>query len=198
MPDTGSYTLVSSNTALLVEGLISRIDGYYSERHKTRVNTTSYPVESGASLVDHAVREPYQVRLSGIVSDVLPADGSVAGVPLDQRAAQAWDTLIRAANAREPVALITRLGTYRSMLITELSAPVDQTTGLGLDVDIELTEVLLADAQVTAVTLPAPTSGPAVDRQTTTEQGRVAAPDIPVAMANSLVGRLNSVQGFLS
>ena len=58
------------------------------------------------------------------------------------------------------------------MLITEAKAPVDSTTGLSLDVDIELSEVLLANIQRGAVAaLPQPTEGPAVDRQGDTSHG---------------------------
>ena len=76
-----SYLMVAGPTAVSVLGLIQRIDGYYAEEHRVRVRTTEYPVESGADLTDHVVREPYRLKLKGSATEY--QQGSQAGL-------QAW------------------------------------------------------------------------------------------------------------
>ena len=160
-----SYILFAGKTSVIIDTLVNVAD-YYAEAHRVRVRKTNFPVESKASLTDHAVREPYVLRVTGIVSEVTHGSTDVA--------VAAWAALLKAANAFQLVTVVTRLGTYRNMLLTEIKAPVDATTGLSLDVDIELSEVLLANIQRGAgAALPQPTEGPAMDRQGDTVRGRV-------------------------
>ena len=51
-------------------------DGFISEEHAVRISKTSYPVETGGSLVDHAVIQPRTLKLAGWVSDLLAPEGS--------------------------------------------------------------------------------------------------------------------------
>ena len=191
-----SYTVIlAGETAIMVEELQDRIDGYYSEEHEVRVNTTRYPVESGASLTDHAVRQPYQLKIKGIVSDVVPGEGASRFITLAQRASYGWNEIIKRTNTFETVTVMTHLGGYRNMLITDAKSKVDESTGLSLDVDIELTEILRANITRTTVALPQPTQGPAVDRQADTQRGRVTSQVQQAARVRELSNRLSSGVG---
>ena len=171
---TDSYLIHAGETTIGVIGEIGpirNIDGYYSEEHEFNVRTTDYPVESGATLTDHAQRQPYRLKLSGIASEVLRGP---------RAAADAWAEILRHVEARRPVTVITRLGSYNNMLVVSGKAPIDSTTGLSLVVDLELKEVITATIVRSAVSaLPAPTSGPAQDRQSPASRGRVTAPQTP-------------------
>ena len=151
-----SYAMVAGNTAVVVVGLLGRMDGYYQEEHRVRVRTTEYPVETGADLTDHVVREPYRIKLKGSATEA--QKGTQAGL-------QAWAAILAHINSRKPIAVVTRLGTYYNMMMVDAKPVVDESTGLSLDIDIELKEILRANVTRGATRSGGtPTSGPAVDR----------------------------------
>ena len=171
--------------------LHSVIDSYYAEEHKLKVTKATYPLESGASITDHAVREPTQLKLQGAVSDLMPALHANPSISVSDRGTVAWLAILRAVEARQPVTVITALAVYEQMLITGATAPVDRTTGLGLAFTIELEELLLRsplregdESQLNA------SSGPAADRLGAVRRGRVHAPVVtePDLLAWLVVG----------
>ena len=153
------------------------VDGYYAEEHKLKVSKTSFPVESGASLVDHAVREPTKLKLQGWVSDLMPSADAAPTTHHTERSTAAWLEILRVMDDRQPLTVVTALAIYDSMLITSVTAPVDRTTGLSLQFTIELEEVLFKNVsrEVSGTEVP-PSSGPAADRLGAIRQGRVLAP----------------------
>ena len=151
-----SYIMVAGKTEAVAIGVLNRMDGYYAEEHRVRVRTTEYPVETGADLTDHVVREPYRLKLKGSATEY--QQGSQAGL-------HAWAAVLAHINARRPIAVVTRLGTYLNMIMVDAKPMVDDSTGLSLDIDIELKEILRAN--VTRGTPPSggvPLFGPALDR----------------------------------
>ena len=149
--------------------LNAQVDGFLSESHEVRLNKTTYPIESGQSLTDHAVVEPKTLKLEGWVSGLLMLD------PGHKNSAEAWDEILKLVESREPVSVVTSLGVYDSMLITSVKAPVDRTTGRALRFDMELEEVLFRDLE--SGTVPAPVQiGPAEDRPVENNRGRINAP----------------------
>ena len=153
------------------------VDGYYAEEHKLKVSKTSFPVESGASLVDHAVREPTKLKLQGWVSDLMPSPDATLATRHTERGTAAWLEILRVMDDRQPLTVVTALAVYDSMLITSATAPVDRTTGLSLQFTIELEEVLFKNVSREASGTEAPpSSGPAADRLGAIRRGRVLAP----------------------
>ncbi len=155
---------IESETAII--GLVARIDGYLSEEHDASVRLSSYPVESGASLTDHAVRQPNVLKLVGWVSDLLRAETADRTTPLQERGALAWAEIDRMMNTRDPVIVLTRFGVYSDMLITRASAPVNDQTGRGLQVSLELQQVVFRPLTVSqgGLSLSPRPDGPAADR----------------------------------
>ena len=129
---------LSSVLSRSAQPLAAIADGFISEEHAVRLSKTSYPVETGGSLVDHAVVQPRTLKLVGWVSDLLAPEGR-RGNP--SRGSDAWLQLTRLVESREPFLAVTMLGVYPSMLITSLKAPVDRTTGRALRFEMELEEV---------------------------------------------------------
>ena len=178
-----SYFMVAGKTEVAAIGLISRLDGFYAEEHRVRVRTTEYPVETGADLTDHVVREPYRLKLKGSATEA--QKGTQAGL-------QAWAALLAHINARRPIAVVTRLGTYLNMMMVDAKPSVDESTGLSLDIDIELKEILRANVtRGQEVSGGTPTAGPAVDRAMPVRRGRT----LPLAVIeeNARRDRLNAV-----
>ena len=151
------------------------VDGYYAEEHKLKVSKTTYPVESGASLVDHAVREPTKLKLQGWVSDLMPSTDAVSTTHTE-RSTVAWLEILRVMDDRQPLTVVTALAVYDSMLITSVTAPVDRTTGLALQFTIELEEMIMPVSRQGSGLLFTASSGPAADRLGAIRRGRVLAP----------------------
>ena len=165
-----------------IEPLVGFVDGWLSEEHEMQVSTTTYPVESGASLTDHAMRRPDTLKLEGWVSDLVPSDEADRGLPLELRAGAAWAEISRLMNDSELLRVATPLRTYRDMLITKASAPVSRGTGRGLRFTLELNQILLRPLRELAgglrLVLP---DAPTNDRVTDVQRGRVIASSIESA-----------------
>ena len=172
----GSRAL-SSVLSRYAQPLSSIADGFISEEHAVRISKTSYPVETGGSLVDHAVVQPRTLKLVGWVSDLLAPEGR-RGNP--SRGSDAWLQLTRLVESREPFLVVTMLGAYPSMLITSLKAPVDRTTGRALRFEMELEEVQFR-ALERGQRPPPVRIGPAEDRPEEVYRGKINAVVVPVA-----------------
>ena len=152
------------------------VDGYVAAEHERSVSTTTYPVESGASLIDHAVRQPDKLTLEGWVSDLMPSADANQSRPSSERGLAAWEEIGRLMHARQPVTVTTSLGRSANMLIVKATAPVDRTTGRALRFTLELEELLVQPLIVEEGGLsivPAPES-PAADRPAEVDRGVVA------------------------
>ena len=154
--------------------LTGKVDAYPTEEHRIEVTTTTYPVESGASLTDNAFKQPERLKLTGWVSDLLPASDAVANIRLDDRSRSAWALIIDLMEDRLPVTVVTHLRTYRDMLITKAVAPVDVRTGRSLRFTLDLQEVLFARTRIVRLP-PAAVSGPAQERIGIVDGGERAA-----------------------
>ena len=163
-------------TGTSIVALGQTVDGYYGEEHKLKVSKTTYPVESGASLVDHAVREPTKLKLQGWVSDLMPSADAVSTTHHTERSTVAWLEILRVMDDRQPLTVVTALAVYDSMLITSVTAPVDRTTGLALQFTIELEEMIMPVSRRGSGLLFTASSGPAADRLGAIRRGRVLAP----------------------
>ena len=170
-----------------VQPLAAIADGFISEEHAVRLSKTSYPVETGGSLVDHAVIQPRTLKLVGWVSDLLAPEGR-RGNP--SRGSDAWLQLNRLVESREPFLVVTLLAFYPSMLITSLKAPVDRTTGRALRFELELEEVQFR-ALERGQRPPPVRIGPAEDRSEEGNLGKINAPSIP---SKPVVVEINALQ----
>ena len=84
LPESPGLSISLSRLALPLAAIA---DGFISEEHAVRISKTSYPVETGGSLVDHAVVQPRTLKLVGWVSDLLAPEGR-RGSP--SRGSDAW------------------------------------------------------------------------------------------------------------
>ena len=178
---------LSSALSRSAQPLAAIADGFISEEHAVRLSKTSYPVETGGSLVDHAVVQPRTLKLVGWVSDLLAPEGR-RGNP--SRGSDAWLQLTRLIESREPFLVVTLLGAYPSMLITSLKAPVDRTTGRALRFEMELEEVQFR-ALERGQQPPPVRIGPAEDRSEEVNRGKGNAPSIP---PEHVVREINGLQ----
>ena len=154
--------------------LVGLADIYLTEDHERQVTKSRYPVESGASLTDHAVREPDRLKIQGHTGHLSTADPALGNQP--DRPAAAWSEIDRLMNARELVEVATILGVYSNMLITRAVAPVSNQTGRDLLFTLELEQV--QTEVLGAFTFDPAPGGPAVGRSGTLQRGNEASIDI--------------------
>lgn len=122
-------------------------DAVFTVSHNLSVQVTEHPVQSGASIADHAFVDPDEVSMDVGFSDVhssryyfesgTPYSDAALGNS-DGRSITAYDLLRQIAQAREPVTLVTKLHTYPSMLITSVSVSDDAKTMFGLRASVTL------------------------------------------------------------
>ncbi|WP_116082118.1 phage baseplate protein [Tropicimonas sp. IMCC34011] len=106
-----------------------------SEQHVSTLEMTENPVETGASMVDHAYRKPRKITLD-------------SALPLPQAT---WQVIKRIQQDRRPFTLVTGLDVYRSMLIKDVSVTRDPGSALILAASIQLQEALLVETSRFAV-----------------------------------------------
>lgn len=102
-------------------------DAVLNTDHNTSVTPTEHPVQSGASISDHAFVNPPEITLEIGNSDVHHTDGY---------SAQSFQRLEAIMEKRDLVTLVTRLNTYTDMLITSISVPDNYETLYGLKATI--------------------------------------------------------------
>lgn len=149
------------------------IGGYFFDailrtNHSEMTRLTRHPVQNGAALSDHAYDEPSRLTMEVAMSDAMdqrvagqfkgphfvavelgnPNTGLVGG---GQKSISAYQVLKSLKKARQPLMVVTRLETYRNMLIASLNAPDDVTTAAGLRCTVILEQIIMADVPMVTV-----------------------------------------------
>ena len=119
-------------------------DGFITVTHNKQLEITQNPVETGASIVDHAYVKPTTVTMKIIVSDAHAS--LVEGQFSDSwsRAVAAWNVLKQLQEDRIPVSVLTKLDLYENMLIQNLQATDEANTYTTLSADVTLQEIPIA------------------------------------------------------
>lgn len=119
-------------------------DGFMSVSHERKLTITQNPVETGASVVDHAYVNPTTVTMKIMMSDVhqsiIPGQFS----DLTFRHTSAWAILKQIQESRIPVDTFTKLGYYKNMLIESISAEDTKETFRALYATVTLVEIPVA------------------------------------------------------
>ncbi|MBQ8201474.1 MAG: hypothetical protein IJZ74_06885 [Clostridia bacterium] len=119
-------------------------DAVFRTDHMANVTVTQHPVQTGASISDHAYAEPDEVTLEIGMSDAVTYAGTNHSV-------NAYSQLRAIMAKREPVTLITRLQSYKNMVITSMSAPDDYTTMNALKATIYFRQIEMVSVSTITV-----------------------------------------------
>lgn len=117
-------------------------DGYLDVSINSELEITSHPVETGASIADHAYLKPQEITMTVLMSDVHESlvPGQFTGGW--SRSVTAYNVLKKIQSDRITVSVLTRLGLFKNMILKSVIAD---------DTDIELFGLR---ARVTLVELP--------------------------------------------
>ena len=146
-------------------------DGFMQVDHNIELQTTENPVETGASIVDHAYVKPAEVVMRVMMSDVHQSlvPGQFTGTRF--RSTNAWQVLRKLQSDRIPMSIFTRLGLYTNMLITKLSASDTAETVRALSAEVTLKEIPVARVKTVKIS--------SADQTTVnTEMGKIEASQV--------------------
>ena len=146
-------------------------DGFMQVEHNIELQTTSNPVETGASVVDHAYVKPAELVMKVMMSDVHQSlvPGQFTGASF--RSVNAWQVLRKLQSDRIPMSVLTRLGLYTNMLITKLTTSDTSETFRALSAEVTLREIPVARIKTVKIS--------SADQTTiNTEMGKIEASQI--------------------
>ena len=146
-------------------------DGFMQVDHNIELQTTSNPVETGASVVDHAYVKPAELVMKVMMSDVHQSlvPGQFTGASF--RSVNAWQVLRKLQSDRIPMSVLTRLGLYTNMLITKLTTSDTSETFRALSAEVTLREIPVARIKTVKIS--------SADQTTiNTEMGKIEASQI--------------------
>ncbi len=145
----------------VIQGLEGGYDAFSDTSHRLQTRTGTAPLESGAQITDHAVAQPIELTLSGVVSD-LTVNGQ-------GRAREAWGTILKNWKEVETFSVVTPWVVYPQMIIQELTAP---ESGFGFNFTLKLVEIQLVGQDDVVPSFQA--LAPAINRQPLQQFGTVA------------------------
>lgn len=126
-------------------------DACFSIDHETNLTITEQPVQTGASISDHAYEEPKQVIFDIGMSDVMESEVSGQFEDKASRSVSAYTILRTLQSQRLPIQVATRLAVYQNMLVATISAPDDITTCNGLRATVTLQEVIVVEVSTVKI-----------------------------------------------
>lgn len=109
-------------------------DAVFSTEHNLSITATQHPVQTGSSVSDHAFTNPTEVSIEVGMSDAMQGVGADHSV-------NAFQQLKAIMMRKEPLTVITRLDTYKNMLITSISAPDNYETMHGLKAQVYFQQI---------------------------------------------------------
>lgn len=146
-------------------------DGFIKVDHSIELQTTSNPVETGASIVDHAYVKPAELTMEVMMSDVHQSLVPEQFTGANFRSVNAWQVLRKLQSDRIPMSVLTRLGLYTNMLITRLTASDTAETFRALSAEVTLREIPVARVKTVKIS--------SADQTTiNTEMGKIEASQI--------------------
>lgn len=125
-------------------------DAVLRSDHYQELRRTEHPVQSGASIIDHAYLLPGRLILEIGMSDAM--DSYVAGqwTSASTKSVSAYQTLELLQSLRIPLKVATKLRTYENMLIDVIQAQDSYRTRTSLRATVSFGEIKVGNVSVTS------------------------------------------------
>ena len=139
----GSTVILPPTQTLYVFDAVMQID------HQQELRKTEHPVQTGASISDHAYAMPARLILDVGMSDVMDSfyrPSTWSGSP--SKSVSAYQTMLALQFSRILLKVTTKLRTYSNMVIESLNPSETSKTYSGLRMRVEFSEVFLANITV--------------------------------------------------
>jgi hypothetical protein len=130
------------------------------EVHRDELVVTDHPVESGASISDHAFKLPVEVEMRvGFSNSTAQSEGYVQAV---------YEQMVAQQNKREPFDVFTGKRAYQNMLVRSIEVTTDEKSEFALNMTVGLREVIITNTERTSAATQAmpQKTAPVTDRGT--------------------------------
>lgn len=153
------------------------LDASLSETHTAKNTVTTHPVEQGAKITDHKLREPDGLILEGLITNDPMPDPAQAPTPQrfqppqpagaqnqtqpfnysstssyqPDRAGKAYSTLLALLDSTNLLVVTTGIRSYDNMVLTDLSVPRDAQSGQALRFTATFTTIRIVTNQTVQV-----------------------------------------------
>lgn len=118
---------------------LTKIDLIHSEQHRLKYQSTNFPIEDGSNISDNVIKEPEEITLRGVTSNINVLDGIFNNFSTLSRPHDAWQQIKNIADSKQIVTVFTILNTYEDMIITSAQVPeISRTTGQNLIFELTL------------------------------------------------------------
>lgn len=126
-------------------------DAIFSIQHESTTNITEHPIQTGASVADHAYEEPskltFDIGMSDVMESIIPGQFS----DNNSRSISAYEKLRELQSQRLPLSVVTKLWSYSNMLIETISTVEDSKTTYGLRATVTLKQVFVVNVNTVKV-----------------------------------------------
>lgn len=126
-------------------------DAIFSIQHESATNITEHPIQTGASIADHAYEEPskltFDIGMSDVMESIIPGQFS----DNNSRSISAYEKLRELQSQRLPLSVVTKLRSYSNMLIETISTVEDSKTTYGLRATVTLKQVFVVNVNTVKV-----------------------------------------------
>ena len=143
-PQYGSA--IGSNVTLPAGQTLYAFDAEITVEHQQELHKTEHPVQTGASISDHAYMMPARLVLDIGMSDAMDAyfspstwSGSTS------KSVSAYQTMLALQFSRIPLSVTTKLRTYQNMVIEGLTPQETMKTIAGLRMRVEMGQIFMAN-----------------------------------------------------
>ena len=125
-------------------------DAYLRMETQESLTITENPVETGASVTDHAFKNPKIFTFDIGMTDT--AQGKIFGqFGFLNRSVNAYQLLSEWLSQREPLTLNGKYGFYENILVSDLKAHDDHTSYYGMRATVILKEIIVTSTQIVKV-----------------------------------------------
>lgn len=97
-------------------------DATVTEQHSYMADVTQHPVESGLDITDHVQIKPFELTLTGVVTNT-PIQPEEAGIDLPNRIQVLYDELRLLFEERSFLTVVTGLERYENMILMSIEVP---------------------------------------------------------------------------
>lgn len=127
-------------------------DAVFNTDTEHSLTITQHPVQTGANISDHAFVNPIRISMQIGVSDCMAYRvGASYGGDGDTKSVQAYRLLCKLQELRIPMDVVTRLNTYKNMLIESIEVSDDVSTLCALKATVNLVQVLVVNVSTEKV-----------------------------------------------
>lgn len=138
-PSGGSVTLPPGQTNYV-------FDAVMTAAHEQDITKTEHPVQTGASISDHAYVRPARLTLDIGMSDAMDAYYNPSTwTGATSKSVSCYQTLLALQYSRIPLQITTRLRTYANMIIESLAPEESVKTIAGLRARVTFGQIFMAD-----------------------------------------------------